>query len=109
MPPLSLSGVLRYVLAMKSDRYGDAQPFMATPTYTSPLTIAELEASYPTYCKALRILVRDGVSENKARRTVCWNRLATLHGCLPRQYRDPQQLFFLLQRQQNDGLHSPGS
>jgi hypothetical protein len=61
---------------------------MATPTYTSPLTIDELEASYPTYCKALRILVRDGVSEIKA----C---------CLPRQYRDPQQLFFLLRREHN--------
>ena len=107
MPQLSLSGVLRYAFPMKSDRYRDKQTLMATPTCTSPLTIAELEASYPTYCKALRILVRDGASENKARRTVCWNRLATLHGCLPRQYRDPQQLFFLLQRQQNDELHSP--
>ena len=107
MPQLSLSGVLRYAFSMTSDRYGDTQTLMETPTYTSPLTIDELEASYPTYCKALRILVRDGVSDNKARRTVCWNRLATLHGCLPRQYRDPQQLFFLLQRQQNDELHSP--
>ena len=79
---------------------------MAAPTYTAPLTIDELEASYSTYCKALRILVRDGVSENKARRTVCWSRLATLHGSLPRQYRDPQQLFFLLQREQNAGLGS---
>ena len=77
---------------------------MNTPTSTSPLTIDELEASYPTYCKALRILVRDGVSENKARRTVCWSRLATLHGCLPRRYRDPQQLFFLLRREQIAGL-----
>ena len=77
---------------------------MTTPTSTSPLTIDELEASYPTYCKALRILVRDGVSENNARRTVCWSRLATLHGCLPRRYRDPQQLFFLLRREQIAGL-----
>ena len=76
------------------------QQLMTTPTYTSTLTIGELEASYPMYCKALRILVRDGVSETKARRTVCWSRLATLHNSLPRQYRDPQQLFFLLQREQ---------
>ena len=77
---------------------------VTTPTYTSTLTIGELEASYPTYCKALRILVRDGVSESKARRTVCWSRLATLHNSLPRQYRDPQQLFLLLQREQRTQL-----
>ena len=108
MPPLSLSGVLRYAFSMTSDRYGDTQTLMETPTYTSPLTIDELEASHPTYCKALRILLCDGISANKARRTVCWSGLATLHGCLPRQYRDPQQLFFLLQREQNAGLCSSG-
>ncbi|MBM5791805.1 MAG: DUF3136 domain-containing protein [Cyanobacteria bacterium M_surface_10_m1_298] len=74
---------------------------MAAPTYTATLTIGELEASFPVYCKALRLLVNDGVSENKARRTVCWNRLETLHGCLPRQYRDPQQMYFLFKRELN--------
>lgn len=72
---------------------------MAAPTYTTTLTIAELEASYPMYCKALRMLIRDGVSERKARRTVCWSRLESLHHCLPRQYKDPQQLFCLLRQQ----------
>jgi len=80
------------------------QQLMTAPTYTSTLTIGELEASYPMYCKALRILVRDGVSESKARRTVCWSRLATLHSSLPRQYRDPRQLFILLRREQG---HDP--
>jgi len=71
------------------------QQLMTAPTYTSTLTIGELEASYPMYCKALRILVRDGVSESKARRTVCWSRLATLHSSLPR-----VTLPFLIQRWQ---------
>ena len=72
---------------------------MSVPTYTSTLTISELEASYPMYCKALRILIRDGVSEKKARRTVCWQRLQSLHHCLHRHYRDPEQLFFLLNKE----------
>ena len=71
---------------------------MAAPTSTAPLTIGELEASYPVYCKALRLLVRDGVSETKARRAVCWSLLETLHGCLPRHYRDPQHMDALLKR-----------
>ena len=74
---------------------------MAAPTYTSSLTIGELEASFPVSSKALRLLVRDGVSENKARRTVCWNRLETLHGCLPRQYRDPHIMYVLFKRDLN--------
>lgn len=75
---------------------------MAAPTYTASLTVGELEASYPLYCKALRILIRDGVKRSKASRTVCWSRLETLHHSLPRQYRHPEQLFFLLSRE----LHS---
>mgnify|MGYP006269666577 CR=1 FL=1 len=72
---------------------------MTTPTYTTALSIGELEASYPLYCKAMRILIRDGASEDRIRRTVCWNRLETLHQSLPRQYRHPQQLFILLRRE----------
>ncbi|MGA0769528.1 MAG: DUF3136 domain-containing protein [bacterium] len=106
MSQLFLSGLLRYAFAMKSNGNEDVHTLMATPTYTSSLTIAELEASYPTYFKALRILVRDGISQDKARRTVCWGRLATLHSCLPRQYRDPQHLFVLLQREQHAVLDS---
>ncbi len=76
---------------------------MSAPTYTASLTVGELEASYPLYCKALRILIRDGVTRSKASRTVCWSRLETLHHSLPRQYRHPEQLFFLLSRELNPG------
>ncbi len=34
------------------------------------ITIAQLEASYPAYCKALRMLVQDGISLAKVQRTV---------------------------------------
>lgn len=33
------------------------------------LTVGELEANYPPYCKAMRILAREGKSATKARRT----------------------------------------
>ncbi len=66
----------------------------------SGLSVGELEAQYPLYCKAMRILVRDGVTLTKARRTVCWEKLEILSNCLPRQYRDPEQLYLHLQRDQ---------
>ncbi|MFM7085572.1 MAG: DUF3136 domain-containing protein [Cyanobium sp.] len=55
--------------------------------------------NYSLYCKALRILVWEGITVEKACRTVCWTRLQSLHQCLPREYRDPEQLFFLLRRE----------
>lgn len=64
----------------------------------SGLRISELEAQYPQYCKALRILVRDGASLIKVKRTVCWQRLELLHRSLPRQYRDPELLYLSLRR-----------
>lgn len=66
------------------------------------LSIGELEAHYPMYCKALRILIRDGKDEVQARRTLCWNRLELLHHSLPKQYRDPHYLFMLLKRDVGD-------
>lgn len=63
------------------------------------LTIGELEANYPTYCKALRLLIREGKSLAKVRRTVCWERLQTLHNCLPGRYREPGYLYALLSRE----------
>jgi len=75
---------------------------MTAPTFTAALTMGELEASYPLYCKALRMLIRDGVTRTKASRTVAWSRLETLHHSLPRQYRHPEQLFFLLSREVQD-------
>jgi hypothetical protein len=53
------------------------------------LTLGQLEAGYPAYCKALRILILEGNSLNKIKRTLCWQRLELLHRSLPRQYRDP--------------------
>jgi len=70
-----------------------------TTSFTTSLTVGELEASYPLYCKALRILIREGKSLKMVQRTVCWTRLQTLHACLPRSYRDPEHLYFLLKRE----------
>jgi hypothetical protein len=39
------------------------------------LRSGELKAQYPQYCKALRILIRDGATLAKVKRTVCWQRL----------------------------------
>jgi len=64
------------------------------------LTIGELEANYSLYCKALRLLIREGKSITKIRRTVCWQRLEILHHCLPGHYRDPDYLCTLLQREE---------
>ena len=63
------------------------------------ITIGELEASYSTYCKAMRLLIREGRSLARIQRTVCWQRLASLHRCLPGQYRDPDYLYLLLRRE----------
>jgi hypothetical protein len=71
---------------------------MGQATFTTTLTIGELEASYPLYCKALRILIREEKPMEQIQRSVCWLRLATLHNCLPRQYKDPQHLYFQLKR-----------
>jgi hypothetical protein len=69
------------------------------PAERSSLTIGELEAGYSLYCKALRLLIQEGRSLGRIQRTVCWQRLAQLHTCLPSQYRDPEHLYFLLRRQ----------
>jgi hypothetical protein len=62
------------------------------------ITVAQLEASYPAFCKALRMLVQDGLSLNKIKRTVCWDRLQLLHTTLPRQYRDPVVHYAMVKR-----------
>ena len=66
---------------------------MGQPTYTTTLTIGELEASYPLYCRAMRILIREGKSMEQIQRSVCWNRLSSLHQSLPRKYRNPHHLY----------------
>jgi hypothetical protein len=63
------------------------------------VSIGALEASYPMYCKAMRILIRDGKTLEQIQRSVCWDRLRSLHNCLPRDYREPEQLYFNLKRE----------
>ncbi|MFN7679086.1 MAG: DUF3136 domain-containing protein [Cyanobacteriota bacterium] len=70
----------------------------ATPP-SSSLTIGELQAGYPLYCKAMRILIREEKSMEQIKRSVCWHRLTTLHACMPRQYKDPEHLYFHLRRE----------
>jgi hypothetical protein len=62
------------------------------------ITIAELEANYSLYCKALRMLVREGNSLTKIQRTVCWGRLESLYQCYPGRYKSPDHLYFSIRR-----------
>jgi len=70
-----------------------------TPVDAPSITIGELEANYHLYCKALKMLVNEGRSNKKIQRTVCWDRLAILHNCLPRRYKPPAYLLACLQRE----------
>jgi hypothetical protein len=72
---------------------------MSQATFSISLTIGKLEASYPLYCKALRILIREEKTIQEIQRSVCWHRLEKLHHCLPRQYKDPNQLYLHLKRE----------
>lgn len=72
---------------------------MTQATFSISLTIGKLEASYPLYCKALRILIREEKTIQEIQRSVCWHRLEKLHHCLPRQYKDPNQLYLHLKRE----------
>ena len=46
------------------------------------LNIDELEAGYPLFCKALRLLILKGNSVKDIEKTVCWGHLETLNSCL---------------------------
>lgn len=70
---------------------------MATIPSPAP-TIGELEAKYPLYCKAMRMLLREGRSVEEIRRTVAWSRLEQLHLCLPGRYKSPDYLVVVLRR-----------
>ncbi|MFZ0407860.1 MAG: DUF3136 domain-containing protein [Cyanobium sp.] len=61
-------------------------------------TIGELEAKYSLYCKAMRLLIKEGRSLEQVSRTVCWSRLQQLHTCLPSRYKSPDYLFVVLRR-----------
>ena len=43
---------------------------------TSNLSIGELEAKYPLYCKALKMLIKQGKTSAELERTLCWDRSA---------------------------------
>ncbi|WP_392350640.1 DUF3136 domain-containing protein [Parasynechococcus sp.] len=65
------------------------------------VTIGELEANYPLYCKAMKILIRNGSSTNQLKRTLCWDRLQLLHRSLPRQYKSPERLMHIMRQSQS--------
>ena len=63
---------------------------------TSNLSIGELEAKYPLYCKALKMLIKQGKIRAEIERTLCWYRLRLLHRSLPRQYKSPEHLMLII-------------
>ena len=67
------------------------------------LTIGELEAGYPLYCKALRRLLQQGRTRQEIERTVCWGHLETLNRCLPGRYKAPAYLMALIKRDISEG------
>ena len=67
------------------------------------LTIGELEAGYPLYCKALRRLLQLGRTRQEIERTVCWSHLETLNRCLPGRYKAPAYLMALIKRDISEG------
>lgn len=95
LPPYGgiATGSSRFMLT-ESDR----NPGMSAAATPSTLTIGAMEAGYPMYCKALRIMIREGKSIEKIQRSICWNRLVSLHHSLPRDYKDPQHLYVQLKR-----------
>ena len=64
---------------------------------TSSVSIGELEAKYPLYCKALKMLIKQGKTSAELQRTLCWDRLCLLHRSLPRQYKSPERLMLMIQ------------
>ena len=82
-----------YLLQMPDDLSLHRPVLMAT----SNLTIGELEAKYPLYCKALKLLLRQGKTKAQLQRTLCWDRLRLLNHSLPRNYKSPERLMQLIQ------------
>lgn len=70
-----------------------------TASPADPPTIGELEAKYSLYCKAMRLLLKEGCTQKQIERTVCWDRLAILHKSLPKSYKSPEYLFWLFRRE----------
>ena len=64
---------------------------------TSSISVGELEAKYPLYCKALKMLIKQDKTSAELQRTLCWDRLRLLHRSLPRQYKSPERLMLMIQ------------
>ena len=77
---------------------------MTSSKSSSPRRIRELESSYRLYYKAMRILIRDGITKDRIRNTVCWNRLELLHDFNPKQYPHPKQISMHLWREISDPI-----
>ena len=69
------------------------------------LTIGELEAGYPLYCKALRRLLKEGRSIKDIERTVCRGPLETLNRCLPGRSKATSYFLALLRRHLEQPKH----
>jgi hypothetical protein len=47
----------------------------------------------------MRILIRDGKSLEQIQRSLCLDRLCSLHHCLPRSYQNPEMMYLHLKRE----------
>ena len=65
------------------------------------ITIDELEAKYPLYCKALKLLVKDDRGEEEIKRSSAGTVFACCTRSLPGRYKSPEHLMDLLQRPQS--------
>lgn len=61
--------------------------------------LLDLDDHYGSYCRAMRMLVREGKSLKNVQRTVCWQQLAHLHDCRPARYQEPDALYRRLCRE----------
>ncbi|KAF0652857.1 hypothetical protein L107_11915 [Cyanobium sp. Copco_Reservoir_LC18] len=61
--------------------------------------LPDLDEHYGSYCRAMRMLVREGKSLKTVQRTVCWQQLARLHDCRPARYQEPDALYLRLCRE----------
>ncbi len=64
-----------------------------------PADLPDLDEHYGSYCRAMRMLVREGKSLKNVQRTVCWQQLARLHDCRPTRYQEPDALYQRLRRE----------
>lgn len=64
-----------------------------------PADLPDLDEHYGSYCRAMRMLVREGKSLKNVQRTVCWQQLARLHDCRPARYQEPDALYLRLCRE----------